>query len=149
MYAKIQNGSVVEYPYGFGQLQKDNPNTSFALPITAEVYAEHGVYPVTNTEQPVVNHTKRVIAGTPSLVNGAWVQTWVVQDVPTEELQQLTTSQAHAVRQLRDEKLKETDWRFRSDLTPSQDWKNYCQALRDVTAQSGFPWEVTWPTKPE
>ena len=58
------------------------------------------------------------------------------------------TEQAKAVRQSRDDKLKETDWRFRSDMTPSQEWKDYCQALRDIPAQSGFPWTVTWPETP-
>ena len=57
--------------------------------------------------------------------------------------------QAKSVRQARDQKLAETDWRFRSDMTPSQEWKDYCQALRDLPAQSGFPWTVVYPTQPE
>ena len=57
--------------------------------------------------------------------------------------------QAKSVRASRDTKLSETDWRFRSDMTPSQAWKDYCQALRDVPAQTGFPWTITWPTQPE
>ena len=57
--------------------------------------------------------------------------------------------QAKSVRQTRDTKLSETDWRFRSDMTPSQAWKDYCQALRDVPTQSGFPWTIVWPTQPE
>ncbi len=56
--------------------------------------------------------------------------------------------QAKSVRQTRDDKLKETDWRFRSDMTPSQAWKDYCQALRDVPTQVGFPWTIVWPTQP-
>ena len=56
--------------------------------------------------------------------------------------------QAKSVRASRDTKLSETDWRFRSDMTPSQAWKDYCQALRDVPTQSGFPWTVTWPDAP-
>jgi hypothetical protein len=59
------------------------------------------------------------------------------------------TEQAKSVRTTRDTKLSETDWRFRSDMTPSQAWKDYCQALRDVPAQAGFPWTITWPTQPE
>jgi hypothetical protein len=55
---------------------------------------------------------------------------------------------AESARQQRNEKLSKTDWRFRSDMTPSQDWVNYCQALRDVPTQSGFPWEINWPTEP-
>jgi len=56
--------------------------------------------------------------------------------------------QAKSVRTTRDTKLSETDWRFRSDMTPSQAWKDYCQALRDVPSQAGFPWTITWPTQP-
>jgi len=56
--------------------------------------------------------------------------------------------QAKNVRATRDAKLSETDWRFRSDMTPSQAWKDYCQALRDVPTQVGFPWTITWPDAP-
>ena len=56
--------------------------------------------------------------------------------------------QAKAIRTSRDDKLTETDWRFRSDMTPSQAWKDYCQALRDIPAQAGFPWTITWPDAP-
>ena len=56
--------------------------------------------------------------------------------------------QAKSVRASRDTKLAETDWRFRSDMTPSQAWKDYCQALRDVPTQAGFPWTITWPDEP-
>ena len=56
--------------------------------------------------------------------------------------------QAKSVRTSRDDKLTETDWRFRSDMTPSQAWKDYCQALRDIPAQAGVPWTVTWPDAP-
>lgn len=30
----------------------------------------------------------------------------------------------------------------------SGDWATYRQALRDVPAQKGFPYDVVWPTKP-
>ena len=56
--------------------------------------------------------------------------------------------QAKSVRATRDTKLSETDWRFRRDMTPSQEWKDYCQALRDVPTQAGFPWTITWPDAP-
>jgi hypothetical protein len=53
------------------------------------------------------------------------------------------------VRTERSAKLAETDWRFRNDMTPSQEWKDYCQALRDIPAQAGFPTTINWPIKPE
>ena len=56
--------------------------------------------------------------------------------------------QAKSVREDRNKRLSETDWRFRSDMTPSQEWKDYCQALRDITTQPGFPWTIEWPEQP-
>ena len=56
--------------------------------------------------------------------------------------------QAKAVRTSRNIKLSETDWRYRRDQTTTPEWDAYCQALRDVPAQAGFPWTVTWPEQP-
>ena len=51
------------------------------------------------------------------------------------------------VRGERNHKLSQTDWRAGSDLTLSDDWKTYRQALRDVPTQSD-PDNITWPTEP-
>ena len=57
--------------------------------------------------------------------------------------------QAKSVRQQRTEKLKDSDWTQVADAPVDQAaWAEYRQALRDVTAQSGFPWTVDWPTIP-
>ena len=60
------------------------------------------------------------------------------------------------LRQERNRRIAETDWRFRSDLTPSQEWIDYSQALRDLPStatpkldDNGQLTNVTWPTKPE
>jgi hypothetical protein len=79
----------------------------------------------------------------------------VVDGVTTTALEHETAykaqkdaEQAKSVRATRDAKLAETDWRFRSDMNPSQEWKDYCQALRDVPNQEGFPWTIEWPVAP-
>mgnify|MGYP005649750393 FL=1 len=51
------------------------------------------------------------------------------------------------VRIERNGKLRGTDWRASSDLTLSDEWKTYRQALRDVPTQSD-PDNITWPTEP-
>ena len=51
------------------------------------------------------------------------------------------------IRTQRDEKLRETDWRASSDLTLSDAWKNYRQALRDVPSQSDVD-NISWPIEP-
>ncbi len=60
------------------------------------------------------------------------------------------------LREERNRRIAETDWRFRSDLTPSQEWIEYSQALRDLPSiaspeldENGQLSNVTWPTKPE
>tara|TARA_R100000734_G_C3299183_1_gene90038 strand:+ start:796 stop:1068 length:273 start_codon:yes stop_codon:yes gene_type:complete len=63
----------------------------------------------------------------------------------TEE--QIVADQWNQIRFQRNEKLAETDWRASSDLTLSDDWKTYRQALRDITTQSD-PYNITWPTEP-
>ena len=58
------------------------------------------------------------------------------------------TRKAEEVRQERDQLLQQTDWMANSDVTMSDDWRTYRQALRDIPSQEGFPNTVTWPTKP-
>ena len=56
---------------------------------------------------------------------------------------------AEMARAERNAKLAETDWIASSDITMSDAMTAYRQALRDVPAQSGFPSDITWPSKPE
>ena len=44
--------------------------------------------------------------------------------------------------------LAETDWMANSDVTISDEWKTYRQALRDITNTYKNEREVVWPTKP-
>ena len=56
--------------------------------------------------------------------------------------------QAAEVRKERDAKLAATDWMASSDVTLSTEWRTYRQSLRDLSAQSGFPNSITWPSEP-
>ncbi len=66
-----------------------------------------------------------------------------------DEIDSLTANQAQSVRSERTNKLSKTDWTQLNDAPVDKAaWATYRQALRDVTAQSGFPWTVTWPDAP-
>ena len=61
------------------------------------------------------------------------------------------------LRRQRNELLAETDWMANSDVTMSDEWKKYRQALRDITKQTPSSDEIdenflytsiTFPTKP-
>ncbi len=59
------------------------------------------------------------------------------------------------LRQVRDQKLAETDWiviKEREEggsVSNFADWKTYRQALRDITDSATSLDDVTWPEKPE
>ena len=55
------------------------------------------------------------------------------------------------LRQVRDQKLAESDWTQNRDVTLSNDadWKTYRQALRDITKDYKSLEDVKWPEKPE
>ena len=83
------------------------------------------------------------------------------QTLPTEEEIKSKIAELEAaepmrlLKEERNRKLAETDWRFRVDLNPSQEWIDYCQALRDLPSNSdpqldenGQLTNVTWPEVP-
>jgi len=139
-HLKITNGQPETY--SIGQLRRDNPNTSFPKVPSDALLAEWGVYPYTMQDQPVYDYLTQTIKQTALVeVNGAWTQGWEVTDLPAEDV-------ARNIRSQRDNILQQTDWMALSDSTMSPAWADYRQALRDVTAQPGFPFVVEWPTKP-
>ncbi len=57
--------------------------------------------------------------------------------------------QAKSIRADRTKRLADSDWTQIADSTANkQAWAAYRQALRDVTAQAGFPWTIVWPEAP-
>ena len=61
----------------------------------------------------------------------------------------------HYLRKERNQLLQETDWMANSDVTMTDAWRTYRQALRDLPStakpqldEQGNLTNVTWPTKP-
>ena len=84
-------------------------------------------------------------------IDGKWYTKYSVSDMGAEAKAALDANQAQSIRSTRDRKIAETDWTQGKDIPDniSSKWAVYRQALRDVPAQSGFPWTVQWPTQPE
>jgi hypothetical protein len=89
------------------------------------------------------------------LINGVRVALTEIEIVARQAEEALVASQeperlASQMRQERNTLLSDCDWTQVSDAPVNQvAWQTYRQALRDVTSQEGFPYDVTWPTKPE
>lgn len=146
MYLKVTNGSLEKY--SLRQLRKDNPNTSFPAEPTDALLATYDVYPYTRPDRPDYDPL------TTTLVDGSfeqdavgnWSLPYVVQQRPQADAER-------NVRSRRDALLAECDWvvivNTEKGTNIPMGWEVYRQALRDITAQEGFPYSVTWPTPPE
>jgi len=163
MQVRIRETGAVMYESEFRAL---HPNTSMPQQLSEALLNEFGADVVFEGAQAsggtVYQYSQ---AAGVEQIDGKWYTKHILGPVftdTTDESGNVTTAaaneaayktakdaeQAKNVRATRDAKLAETDWRFRSDMTPSQAWKDYCQALRDVPTQSGFPWTITWPDAP-
>ena len=91
------------------------------------------------------------------MVNGERIQFTAEEEAARDAEEKAWTDGAPArrmveLRRERNSLLAETDWMGNSDVTMSDDWKTYRQALRDITKQTPSDdrlSNITWPTKPE
>ena len=154
-YVKTQNGQVDQFPYTIGKLRQDNPNTSFPRRIPADILASYNVHEVEVKTAPAVDEKNYnvVRSETPVEVSGKWVLQWSVVEKTAEEKQQYYDSFADKARAKRNALLSDTDWivimHTEKGTNIPMEWEVYRQALRDITDQAGFPFDVVWPTKPE
>ena len=169
MHVKLTNGQPDQFPYTVGQFRRDNPNTSFPRQIPNTILRRYAVYEVTELEKPSHDPlVQTLVVGTPTrevirmkteadctdpdtgevdtdqvgqpLYGNEWEVAYTVQNM------EQSVAEAN-VRAKRDGLLSETDWMALSDVTMSDSITAYRQALRDIPSQSGFPFNVTWPTK--
>jgi len=155
-----------------GEIRRSMPNTSLPRVWTADICEFLGIDPVLAAPAPAPSGEYKVVSrnGVTQDANGNWVEAYTERDMfsdyTDEEGVTVTKAEqeaaytankdaeaATAVRAERDKLLASCDWMaikaFEAGSTLSVEWATYRQALRDVTAQAGFPHEVTWPTKPE
>ena len=142
MYVKVNNDQPISFPYSLGRLKKDNPSTSFPADITSELLASFNVYPVTATSAPDFDSKTHRVRQSVESIDGAWTQVWHLQELPEQQA-------SDNVRAYRNRLLADCDWTQLTDApVDTAAWSVYRQKLRDLTAQSGFPWDVEWPAKP-
>jgi hypothetical protein len=83
-------------------------------------------------------------------IDGKWYTKYSVADMDQDAKAIKDAEQAEKTRSQRADKLKGSDWTQVADAPVDKAaWATYRQALRDITAQSGFPWDTQWPTQPE
>jgi len=148
-YAKLtRDGAIERFPYELTDLRFDNPNTSFPSDITNEIAASFGVVPVAAAIKPQYDYTVD-LTHTAEKNGDNWVEVWISTPASPEEIAQRTNAKSSEIRMERNGRLADCDWTQLPDAPVDRaTWATYRQALRDVTAQPGFPWSVTWPVEP-
>ena len=148
MYLKLPD----TYPYSLADFRSDNPQVSVRDNPSDETLAEFGLVPVQPAIQPTVDYTLNVVAQTPRLIDGEWVEAWALEAASDEQIAERTAEAATQTRTLRNSELQASDWwviqAAETGAQLSAEKLSYRQTLRDVTAQSGFPFNIIWPTKP-
>ncbi len=149
MEIRIRESGQVMYESEFRSL---HPKTSFPTPLTAEIINEFGGDVVLEGPQAQPTRYQTAYRDGVEQIDGQWFTKYSVAELDDEAKAAKDVEQAKSVRQSRDDKLKETDWRVikaaETSIALAAEWATYRQALRDITAQAGFPWEVTWPDAP-
>lgn len=118
------------------------PSVSMPDSLTDSVLSAIGVEPIAATPKPAGYVAEEV---QPALIDGVWTQQWTVRPPTDAE----TEAKAAEVRAERNRLLDQTDWTQVSDAPVDREaWAAYRQSLRDITTQTGFPWEVVWLPTP-
>lgn len=163
MQVRIRESGQVMYE---GEFRALFPNTSMPQQLSEELLNSFGADVVFEGPQATGGTVYQYSqASGVEQVNGKWYTKYILGPVFLDQVvdgvtttaaeqedaykAQKDAEQARNVRATRDAKLAECDWTQVADAPVDKAvWATYRQALRDVTAQEGFPWTVEWPVAP-
>ena len=147
------------------EFRRLHSNTSFPQVLTPEILDDFDVDPILEGPQAQTTAPYEIsVRQGIEEINGQWFTKYVVGPTFTDTEDKTAAEQeveykvriddqaAEGVRSQRDKLLQETDWIVikakETGTNLSASFKEYRQALRDITTQEGFPHNVTWPEKP-
>ena len=146
MQVRIRETGTVMYENEFRAL---HPNTSMPQQLSEELLNDFGADVVLNGPQAQPTRYQTAFADGVEQLDGKWYTKYSVAEMDADAITAKDAEQAKAMRDQRGEKLKDSDWTQVADAPVDKAvWATYRQALRDITAQSGFPWTITWPDAP-
>jgi hypothetical protein len=148
MQVRIKETGAVMYEGEFRAYTKANGGPSWET-TTTEVLEALGADIVLEGPQAQPTRYQTAFADGVEQIDGKWYTKYSVAEMDAEAIAAKDAEQAKAMRDQRSEKLKDSDWTQVADAPVDKaTWATYRQALRDITAQSGFPWTITWPDAP-
>ena len=146
MQVRIRETGAVMYESEFRAL---HPNTSMPQQLSEELLNGFGADVVLEGPQAQSTRYQVSFANGVEQIDGKWYTKYSVAEMDAEAITAKDAEQAKSVRDQRNTKLTESDWTQVADApVDKQLWATYRQALRDISTQTGFPWEITWPDAP-
>jgi hypothetical protein len=148
MQIRIKTTGAVMYESEFRAYTKANGGPSWDI-TTTEVLEALGADVVFEGAQAQPTRYQVAFADGAEQIDGKWYTKYSVAEMDAEAITAKDSEQAKSIREQRSTKLAESDWTQVADAPVDKAvWATYRQALRDITAQSGFPWTITWPDAP-
>lgn len=143
--ARIENNNVVQ----LADYRELFPNTAFhSTGPSLEFLEENSCLPV-SVFLTYDDQTHKLESIQPYILDN---QVYTIHVIPLSEqdITQRKEAKASMERITRTRLLQESDWTQLADAPIDKVlWSTYRQALRDVTAQTEFPFNVLWPEKPQ
>jgi hypothetical protein len=159
MELRVRNTGEIITEREFRNIHK---NTSFPNVLTPQILDDFGLDPILEGPQAQTNPPYEIsVRQGIEEINGKWFTKYVVGPVFTDTDEKTAEEQeieyksrideqaAKSVREQRDRLLNESDWMVikakETGTNLSASFKEYRQALRDISLQDGFPHNVNWP----
>jgi len=168
IYAEINGTTLILYPYGFAQLQAQNPYTNYGTnqdvaywyPLTdTAITTGNTLAPVIDATQPTYDPATQLCTqnDNPTLIDGVWTLGWTITEMTPEQqaqyianLQAQTSTQAQTL-------LSATDWTAIASvadpavstphLTNQAEFLSYRSAVRAIGVNPPTT-PATFPTVP-
>lgn len=126
-----------------------HPNTSFPAQLSAQLLDDMGADVVFEGPQAQPTRYQTAYRDGVEQIGGKWFTKWRLADMDADGKAAVDAAHAKAVRDDRTKRLADSDWTQLPDApVDSAAWAAYRQALRDITAQPGFPFDIQWPAPP-
>lgn len=153
IFARTEKGLIEEYPLYESDLLYRFPNLVPEGQSINETTVLPENYVVVEPDPEVFKDWQYSYEETdPIQIDGRWQQQHIKTLHNETYRENITNAKMIDVRNERNKQLADSDWTQLVDSPLDDDqksaWRNYRQALRNLTDQQQFPWIVTWPSKP-
>ena len=151
---EIENNLPTKNKIDFDDFRRSYPHIAFGLPPNPQaLFNDFGVTTYELSSCPPASTAKKYFkfVETPVLnADKSATQTWTEVAMNNDEKKAAYDAKVIEVKTQRANMLNLSDWTQLSDNpldeATKQSWGVYRQALRDVSKQSGYPWDIAWPT---